>query len=438
MGVGVSSSDISLEGLETGVAPCKVITEQAEPDVVDRAKVVRLSRSEVVARSFVLRPRTWYFSMWAGILSVTALVIGMGWLDIQELGPDDYKVADAQETLDERALVLARAAALSSLSSGLGNSTADAEQVYAVRSEAAFISAVAWVFEWADESRTDTVLTRLNVQRMCVLQRTLVGQTDFPLLCWVAEGAEADGYNTMCRDSFATNVVARFYPGLAAQRACALLDEASFATSYDGFMGDAVGNAFFFPKADPVDPSTQLTKLRSFIELGGPLGADTPGVSRNHQEIIVEDGFFNSGEQWDAYYSFLVDHVNEELQGLLGMEPSLLKSAFFTDGALLDAGDGDMRVRFYSKTIETSEFTSISAMDQILAAGAALVVGIMMWINVRSLFVTVNAMLAIVFTVPVGLFLYAGVLGIRYFTSVHMYVGFSLPFCHPIATVPFH
>lgn len=363
---------------------------------------------ERFCRVYVQHATRLYVGIWVLLLALSGLVFAKGWLDIQETTINDWSISSSIEVQDQDALNAARD--LQSAAVTVGGSVA-------TRSVEAAFSEFMFIFEWSDASRTDSILTPGNLRTMCEVQRVLLTATSFPMFC-VTDDVAA-GLATNCSNT-SSDIVARFYPTFAEQVACAPLDDlASFTAVAEDLLnstapGNAEDNGFFYQTSVISGAQSVLTKVRSQVALGGPLGLDTSDVDFS----TLEDS--EDGPQYDLYAAFVEDEVEPGMFELLGMADKPLSSAYNVHS--VEVGDG-LVVRYHAWYLRDVEFQRLVGSDQLLLVAAVLFVGVAMYIHIRSLFVAANGLFAVVISIPVAIVVYSGMCRIFYFNGA---CGFRL------------
>ncbi|CAK9029489.1 Protein dispatched homolog 1 (Protein chameleon) [Durusdinium trenchii] len=358
---------------------------------IKRMWAPHLSRVEWISRAFVLHSYKLFCAGFLTAFIMTAIAFGLDWFAVEEQTTNDWAIPGTLESQFEDAIAGAKEL-VDPVSAG----------TVATRTEASYKGDFMFVYSWVNEGVTEDVLTPKNVQKICEMQRTIVGSERYPLFC-LAE--IVDGLNSTCLNQ-PTDIVARFYnESFQAQLDCDLLDLAVVTAIRDDIRSGANPLDNFF-----VLNNGGLNRVRSQISLGAPLEG---------YAIVVQSEI---GEQYDKYQDFVLGEVEPRMLDFLDLSGWLLASAYNTPGRKpVDVGDG-FAISLHSFIVRDEEFFRILNGDQILAAASVIFVGGAIYAHVRSFFVTICGMLCIVLSLPVGLFIYNAILNIYYFNNLHIVV----------------
>lgn len=361
----------------------------------------RLIFAERLAKGYVRSPGLACGIMWAIIVMISLFAMNQGWLTPQDIGNRDWLVTDSIEM--ER---------YDTVTEGVEEVTSEFldEVEIAVRSEIMRFTATDILFEWAD-GRDANIMTAANVQKLCNFQKTFLTAPSYKKFC---KTDFANGSDTVCSSIPSTNLVSAFYPTFEDQLACELIADIDFSQKYtDLFANVVASNSAYFVDQKFLQTDV-ITKSRSTISFAGPLGIDSTGKEK-FTGLVDQPG---SKDAQNAYYtSFLNEELQDRVLEANNMKGSFFSSAYNIDG--IDLGDGVM-VRFQNFYWQNDQFLVLVNADMLLASAAAILVGAIVFWHVGSLFVTLNAVFSIVFSLPVSAFFYTGILGIEYFAQIHI------------------
>jgi len=365
----------------------------------------RLRFVEKVSRLYVRKPRTMFAAVWGGILVVTLITFAAGWFDIAETTFSDWQNPDSRESEFFDALDDAREQL----------DSANIESGQTVRSEEIDFLAVSFLYQWND-GREEQILGIENLKKICEFQALVTSNEDFPRFC--PPETTANGTLTVCSDQ-AFDIVSKVYTTPQLQNDCPLLDPTDVQNTLTNLALNEPEVFFFFTTKEFNGFSDVLTKTRSQVGIFGPLGPDSDPEGEGFTETLDDD----SSRQFDVYEDFLLE-VEKSVFAEFGLETTTPFGSAYDIGAF-DLGDG-LQVRIYNGVWETQEFERLVAWDQLLVSASALATSIAIFLHTRSLFITVCGLFAVLFSIPVALFLYSGVFRILYFNSVHIIVIFLM------------
>jgi len=350
---------------------------------------------------FVQYPLTCFFGAWTCILIISYLTASLGFLEVKELGTYDWMITDTDESDTADALKYFRN--YTDFSTGT--------KAVPARSEIDSFASFKIIYEWNDASRTDSIITAANVQAMCQFESIITSSTNFPKFCKPAPEKLANGTNTECFSN-PFDIVSYFYSTKSSRATCELLDQNTFDTMMNVILN--------IPKNFFLTVENDYSHTRSQVALAGPLGSDSSIDGKTYSEIIY-DATSNYSNTLSA---FIVDEIEPNLLTHTSRANTFGRSAYQGGAALLPGTD--IQVRYYSRYLQSAEFPRMLESDQLLLALTVLFVGVCMRLHVGSLFITVTGMLAILFSIPVSLFIYSGILGIEYFTNIHIVTVFLI------------
>ena len=367
--------------LETSGSEGEEVKAIAEIEVLHQGD--KLSKAEVAAKVFVLRPRSVFGVTFTIALALSAFVFLNGYFTIENTTQFDWYVAESAASKASDALASAR-----EMTDIARNLSSEASANF--RSQEAEYFRINIIYEWPDARKQDVIISRQNVQLFCEFERNFIGVEEYKKFC-VTDNAQ--GLNTTC--SFvATDVVQYFYPDPAEQVTCPLLSQSVFDLRYLSFFNSPL-STFFFDKNFP-----NSTRTRSTIGLGGPLGPDSTVDGIGHSVILDS----NSGAQYKSYRRFF-DSFEKRVFAEYNIQGSLFNSPYLVGRIPLGSGADTVHVRWESIYFRDAEFFRVVETDQLLVGGAVVFVLIMMYLHLRSPFLALTGIINIVLALPVALFI---------------------------------
>jgi len=364
---------------------------------------VRVSMLERYARKNVLEYRKMCFIVWLVVFAMTGIVVAGGYFDFSTYTVYDWTIAQAESS--ERQDAYDDAVAISDFKTSGGSSAS------VPRTETAgFFTTVNYIFEWKDSDRDDDIFTAENIQSMCSAVNVITQNKDWKLYCPTQNGA--NGTNTIC-DLQSTDILSYFYGSLSDRESCVLLNQTQIDTGRD-----ALANVtFFFDQTSEVlGTSAASPRTRTSIGMGGPLGADTTGGESF--TLVLED---DTDPQWEYYLGFAED-LEKEFIEFFDINNVPFRSGY-NDGSF---EVGDLRIRFYSFTLDTLELDRLVASDLSLVMASVLFVFCCMVLHIRSAMISAVGVFSVLLSIPVALFFYRLVFFINYFNQIHVVTIFLI------------
>lgn len=376
-------------------------------DKAEKISTNRLTITEKFARSVARNPCKHYCGSWALILSLCTISVLANWLNLVDFAFNDWVDPDSESSQLRDAYLDATevtdtALNFNNLETGF-------------RTTPIFLLAPLIMYEWADKSRTDDIVTPENLEAICEFEKLIFGDPDFPLFC-VTE--EAKGLDTECDLSTLPLLTTAFYQNVSAEMDCTppSVDEINFIKLFLLF-GDQT--KFFFDVAVEESVAANSLKLRSTLPVGGPLGPDSTNGKAEFLTPIKDD----VDESYPFYQDFFVK-VQKKLDNYVGVADTLLQTGYATPALI--GGEKQLEVRYYSIPWEDYEFDLLYPTEFVIVFFSIIVVGFIMFYHTKSCFITTLGISANMTSIVVGVFFYRGVFQVDYYTAMHSTILFII------------
>jgi hypothetical protein len=379
----------------------------------------RLDVYEHIAVFFVRHTWKAFFGCWGILILLAVLAVVLKYLRIDQIGFDDWLVLGTQavDSLDK--YNGAQDAVDDSKNKEIPERNEDAGQFFQTN----------MIFKWADAAEQRDFLTPRNLQDVCLLEGATLNHPSYALFCRASTHG-ANGTNTIC-DAQRLSVSATFYSNEAKRNSCELVTEADISSvqtplyallstpdeslseaqiAYKATIRFMVGPSF--------DQTGKSTTLRSILFLGGPLFGYKSLVDASRDP------------QFALYQSFLLD-VEATMFKILGLSNRMFNPAYNQppDGFapfVREPKEDATLTRWFNFALEDNQFGVLVNDDQLLAAASVIIVGVLMYIHMKSMWFTSLGLLSILLSVPASAFFYSGVFGIKYFTQIHIVIIFII------------
>eukprot|EP00924_Labyrinthula_sp_SR-Ha-C_P003264 augustus_masked-scaffold_15-processed-gene-4.6-mRNA-1 protein AED:1.00 eAED:1.00 QI:0/-1/0/0/-1/1/1/0/987 len=337
-----------------------------------------------------------FISVWITLFILTAVCGAKGWISPVEFTGYDFSVPSSTSSKQQDAYDYA-----------IANS--DASQLpQQIRSRTVSLTVLSLIYEWSDKNVEEDIFTAQNLKDICDLERILVGTDEFKKFC-VTDFA--NGTSTVCSVTSLPMVSLQFY-GL--DEACVLLDQNQVDEVRERLLNNTQTVSFFDASVLEVELEAAVSpRSKSTFIAGGPLGIDTT-EDKEFTRIPVTNADFN-GVQAALYEEYMIN-LKDKLEDYLHLENTFFRSGYFND---LKFGESrQLRIRYSNQFFETEELLAIVVSDVRLLLFAIFLVGFLVYVHLRSVFLTVSSVFSILLSFPVGVFLMIGILGVDYFTFI--------------------
>lgn len=363
----------------------------------------RLTIAEKLAREYVKRPLACYFFWWIFLFLVTAFVMNKGWFKVGDIAGNDWIISSSNESIQFDAL--------SNAVERYGAVEKEDDSKTAFRESRANFQTLQIIMDWGESDKDGPILTPKSIQGLCQVENVMINTKDFRKFC---QTKKPEGNDSECIQQIGTDLIASFYSA-EERKKCEMIPQADFDSKKKALLDNSLVSAFF--KNPEFKETGKLRSVRSQISLGGPLGPDSV-KDKSYSKVAGID----TSEQGEEYKPFF-DELHDNLLEFGKLEGSLFSTAY--SNKRIDLGD-DLSIRFHSYYARTEQFDTLVSTDQLLASAAAALVGVLIYLHIRNLWVTINSVISIMLSLPLGLFIYSGVLGILYFNSIHIVALFLI------------
>lgn len=341
-------------------------------------------------RTIVQRTKTHCLINWSILVLLLFSIIGFELITLHDLLINDFLISSETDVSN----FFAFNDALLQSAETLGET-----QNVGFRNEESFVFGTFILYEVENGQEFFTVA---NLQAICEVEALYVTEPDYPLYC---RTSNANGLDTTCGDQTAT-VSSLFYG--PEETDCPPLDQ-DFLDGFKANLPNIEALAGIF------DDLENTKVARSTLTVGTPLGSDTP--PNVNFSSASSDPF--SAEAVDGHTPFQVEY-SFTLFDYFGLNYNLpFENPWNRDFFTSPVKDATVQIRVYSILVDQAHLDDVIAFDSLLIGGSFFFVLIFVWVYVGSFFLAITAMFSVSLSMVVGIFLYAGVLQVDYFTTLH-------------------
>lgn len=224
-----------------------------------------------------------------------------------------------------------------------------------------------------------------NIKKMYEAEKAFLNHKDFTKFCKATSDVdttcapEGDGFKSIAQKFFKTQLDAN------------TLTDGDIATAYATLKTDPEWTDYKFLLGKDFDrnaASPKTSYVRTIIELSNPIEID--------------------GKRYKSAFDDEKGQDEECAQFMLDVRPDVE-----------DVSEGDFEARIFNGVLSDKDFFTIFAQDFYFIGLSITLVFLYMWFHLKSLWLTINAMINIIVSFPVTLIIYRGAFFISYYSFLH-------------------